>query len=277
MALQYIDRRSIFHATSLLATGVPSEYAYHFALADVMRRIAANTGWGLTCEARNTSASSADRRSRLDICLYTNGTRYGFELMAHGDDLRRHLDTASRYARVMALNGVLIVNFCVEAPEPFPFPSIEDTRVQLIHVLMGETGDAIVVTRDGDRLRMPVGDDSVVAGGAGGSGRRAATASLTGTRARTLHFDLNGVVFSVGADASTADFLAAAASCLDGVSPDQLDLRTLRGSSLIRPETPVTTAVDLLATVGIVVTTKTTAAGGGAAGTAEQRPVTLLN
>lgn len=281
VALQYVDRSTVFHVTSLLATGVPSEYAYHFALADAMRRIVFNTGWGLTCEVRDTSASSTDRRSRLDICIHTNGRRYGFEVIAHGKDLGRHFEAASRHARVMALTGALLVNFCVDERGALPFPPTGDEMVDLVHVVMSEAGDAKVVARDGRRLSVPVLSggtaDGVASAGAGaGTGAAAVAAPRGRARTTTRHFGVNGVVVSVGADATIADFLATAARRLDGASPDQLEMRTAGRSALVPPESPIATAADLAATVGILIVPKPAATVAGVASPSKGWPVTLL-
>jgi hypothetical protein len=142
-SLPFMDRKRMYHQSSLKNSKAPVDFSYHFELYRVLSSMASTIRWIVTSDTRNAAEGV---KKRLDICVTCNGSRYGLELMADATEvqLTSHCtDQAKIYKNALELNELMVVNFVSEIPDgtrPEWWFITEDPDVTVIHIHLPSRG-----------------------------------------------------------------------------------------------------------------------------------------
>jgi hypothetical protein len=149
-SLPFMDRTRIYHESSLKKNGTPTEFSYHFELYRVLSTMASAISWVVTSEARNAAEGI---NKRLDIYVASNGSRYGFELIADATKAQlnsHYTDQAKIYKDALVLSELMVVNFISEIPDgnrPLWWFITEDPDITIIHVHLPSEGSYATIMR----------------------------------------------------------------------------------------------------------------------------------
>ena len=149
-SLPFMDRRRIYHESSLKKNGTPVEFSYHFELYRVLSTMASSISWFVTSKARNAAEGI---NNRLDIYVANNGSRYGFKLIADASKAQltsHYTDQAKIYKDALALSELMVVNFISQIPDgnrPEWWFITEDPDITIIHVHLPSRGSKATIMR----------------------------------------------------------------------------------------------------------------------------------
>jgi hypothetical protein len=133
--LEHFSATQLLHVLKLKKSGSPREFAYHFQLHGLLSQRLRDLEWEVLSEAACVDAEGKVRR--LDIYVKDAHGAYGFELVADGADLAKHIyEQAPTYLERQELKRVLVVNFTTEPTDVGTAPSDLPAGVELMHVLV---------------------------------------------------------------------------------------------------------------------------------------------
>jgi len=149
LAPQHVFTRQTFNSS-----GTPSEYAFQFEFASIMKHLLSTTYPGLLNrvlpEAKERD-EMGERRRRLDILVRDHGRRqYGFELLVQGtnSDIDDHLNRSDYYRRLHSCHAVYMINLTSEIANTDYYGSTYQGVVPLHVVYNREQGTALIKYRD---------------------------------------------------------------------------------------------------------------------------------